>query len=119
MYPFIQGLTLDILIYQLFNLKYMIWPWLDNLLTARLSYFLPMPRKFIRQEVALVLSSNQKQLLAEVFGNIAVAWFTAGVISPVFLENIFPTKLLFSVGLGILFAAGFILTALLLIKSKG
>lgn len=97
----------------------MIWHWLDIPLTARLSYLLPMPRKLIRQDAVAVLSSSQKQLLAEVFGNIAVAWFTAGVISLVFLDNIFPTKLLFSVGLGILFAAGFILTALLLIKSKG
>lgn len=96
----------------------MIRHWLDNLLTPRLSYLLPMPRKFIRQETVAVISPSQKQLLAEIFGNIAVAWFTAGVISPVFLDNIFPTKLLFSVGLGILFAAGFILTALLLIKAK-
>lgn len=74
--------------------------------------------KSSHQEVLLFLSSSQKQLLAEIFGNISVAWFTAGIISPLFLDKFFPVKLLFSVGIGILFAVGFMLLALLLVESK-
>lgn len=92
----------------------MIWPWLDNSLTARLSYLLPMPRKFIRQETVVVISPSQKQLLAEILGNIGVAWFTAGVIAPVFLGAL-SFKLLFSAGFGILFTGAFIGLALYII----
>lgn len=78
-----------------------------------------MSKMNLQREAIIVISATQKQLLAEILGNIGVGWFTTGIVSPLLLNDISMLKLLFSVGLGILFAAGFILTALLLIKSKG
>ncbi|MBI5356731.1 hypothetical protein HZB78_03905 [Candidatus Collierbacteria bacterium] len=76
-----------------------------------------MPRKFPRQEALIVLSLNQKQLLAEILGNIAVAWFTVGVISPIFL-GIFSLTTAFSISAAIISTLLFIVAALMIIKER-
>lgn len=39
-------------------------------------------------------SDKQEGRLSEILGNISVAWFTAGVISPIFITAITPQELL-------------------------
>jgi len=78
-----------------------------------------MPKRSRRQsEVLLLLSAKQKQLLAEILGNMAVAWFTVGVISPLFLINPNPDRIAISVSAGILLTVAFILASLSLIGRK-
>lgn len=39
----------------------------------------------IKQKMKAKFSGKQQERLSEILGNISVAWFTAGVISPLFL----------------------------------
>lgn len=77
-----------------------------------------MTRKSPRQEALLVLSSSQKQLLAEILGNIAVAWFTVGVIAPIFL-GIFSLMTVLSIFSAIISTLLFIVAALMIVKERG
>lgn len=65
-----------------------------------------------------MLSSSQKQLLAEILGNIAVAWFTVGVISPLFLE-IFSLITALSIFAAIISTLLFIVAALMIVDTRG
>ncbi len=75
-----------------------------------------MPKSSSRRRA--VLSPKQRQLLAEILGNIAVAWFTVGVISPLFLANVNPDRIAISVSAGILLTVAFILASLSIIGKK-
>jgi len=77
-----------------------------------------MPKRSSHQIRHSVLSAKQKQLLAEILGNMAVAWFTVGVISPLFLANPNPDRVAVSVSAGILLTVAFILASLSLIGRK-
>lgn len=65
-----------------------------------------------------MLSSSQKQLLAEILGNIAVAWFTVGVISPLFL-GIFSLITALSIFAAIISTLLFIVAALMIVDTRG
>ena len=67
----------------------------------------------------LGLSKSQLKLLAEMFGNAAVAWFVGGVITPLFLGTENTQIFLLSIMTGILISSVFAFLALNLIeKSK-
>ncbi len=66
--------------------------------------------------VLSTLSSKQKQLLAEILGNLAVAWFMVGVISPMFLKPVSLPQLIPSVGASVLISVFFVYLALRVIK---
>lgn len=63
----------------------------------------------------LGLSKSQLKLLAEMFGNAAVAWFVSGIVSPIFVG--YDTKLMiFSMITGMSLCFVFSFVALVLIR---
>jgi hypothetical protein len=62
------------------------------------------------------LTKPQYNRLSEIFDNIAVAWFSAGVISPLFIhsENLF--AFIGTFGLSLVLAVAFLLFSLLLVR---
>jgi len=62
------------------------------------------------------LSVEQIKRASEIFGNIAVAWFTAGVVSPIFLGVKSFLRLLLLSFSGIAIAGFFALISLMLVK---
>lgn len=65
------------------------------------------------------LKVKQVQLLAEILGNIGVAWFAGGIIGPIFLAPIRISQLWYTFTVGGVMAAAFIWIALLIIKKRG
>ncbi|KKP48258.1 MAG: hypothetical protein UR39_C0001G0053 [Candidatus Woesebacteria bacterium GW2011_GWA1_33_30] len=47
------------------------------------------------------LTADQYKTVSEILGNISVAWFTAGIVSPFFFENTDLTNLVLYLILGI------------------
>ena len=61
-------------------------------------------------------SKRELELSANILGNISVAWFTAGVISPLLLKKVTGYNVLFSILSGIVLSGLFAAYALSLIK---
>lgn len=61
-------------------------------------------------------SSSQRDRISEIFGNISVAWFTAGVISPLFIHpaNLFEFFIAF--GISLFMFVVFLILSLIVIK---
>lgn len=64
------------------------------------------------------LNSKQIKSLSEFFNSLAVAWFTAGIITPFFLNSESSSIILLFVSSGITGSAFFLFISLLLLKKK-
>ena len=62
------------------------------------------------------LSNKQLERASEILGNISVAWFSAGAISPLFIGSRNIADLLFSLGVSMTLSAIFFAVSLELIK---
>jgi len=62
------------------------------------------------------LNKDQKKLTAEILGNVSVAWFASGVISPFFLRNLGAFDILRSFFLGLFLFLLFFFIAIYLLK---
>lgn len=60
------------------------------------------------------LNSRQLDRTSEILGNVSVAWFTVGVISPVFIKPKSIIDLVFFIFLGIVVGGFFFLISILL-----
>lgn len=63
----------------------------------------------------LNLSNKQRDRLSEILGNIAVAWFTAGVVSPLFIHPNSVIDFLQSLGISLIMTIAFLVGSLWLI----
>ncbi len=61
------------------------------------------------------LSNKQRERLSEILGNIAVAWFTAGIVSPFFIHPESLVDFLQSLGISLVMTVGFLVGSLWLI----
>lgn len=64
----------------------------------------------------LKLSTIQRERISEVFGNISVAWFSAGVISPIFFPPQTIFDFLYTFVVSLLLSVVFLVLSLLIIK---
>ncbi|MCJ7740951.1 hypothetical protein MUP32_06615 [Candidatus Microgenomates bacterium] len=64
------------------------------------------------------LSVEQRKSLADILGNIASAWFTIGVISPIFIKPESIVKLLIFIFAGLLMTAVFTSVSLIVVKGE-
>ena len=62
------------------------------------------------------LNIEQRRILAEIFGNIAVAWYVAGIISPFFNTIKSIQLIIFSMIAGLIFGFGFTILAIRLVN---
>lgn len=62
------------------------------------------------------LNLHQRQALSQIIGNISAAWFSAGIISPIFIKIESLSKLLFSVITTIIMAIAFAAGSVILVK---
>lgn len=62
------------------------------------------------------LNKDQKKQLAEIFGNMSVAWFSLGVISPIFIKPKTLSEFFTNLGLGLIFSFVFIIISLQFLK---
>lgn len=66
----------------------------------------------------LKLSQKQVDRASEIVGNIAVAWFSAGAISPIFVRPKSVFEFLISFGVSLVMTGFFFTISLYLIRSK-
>jgi len=63
------------------------------------------------------LSAGQLKAASEILGNIAVAWFTIGVISPLLLGTKNSSEFILFLGFGLTMSGLFTIFSLLLVRS--
>lgn len=71
--------------------------------------------EFYTKYTSMKLNTKQREVTADIFGNLAVGWFGAGIIIPVFTKQFSAESAIsFSVGLGL--SIGFYLFALIVLR---
>lgn len=69
-----------------------------------------------KMQLKLKLTTGQLNRMSEIFGNMAVAWLSAGVISPLFIPPQTVFALIFTLGVSLILAFVFFGSSLYLMK---
>jgi len=64
------------------------------------------------------LNRDQRKQIAEILGNISVAWFTAGIIAPFFIQQKDFVVLFINFMVGLFFSIVFVFGSLQIIRTK-
>ncbi|OGK23548.1 hypothetical protein A2954_02550 [Candidatus Roizmanbacteria bacterium RIFCSPLOWO2_01_FULL_37_12] len=70
----------------------------------------------LSQFFSMKLNKNQKIIIAEVFGQISVAWFVVGIISPVISKNLTLDQIIRSFSQGLIWFLVFLFIAIFITR---